>query len=152
MTHLLLSVHWLDDRYHGLLAREGPPEWPPSPFRLFQAMVAGVARRGRLNTGLGKALDWLQRLDPPMILAPRSRPGLVITRFVPSNDADRKPDRKDRLTSKTFRPTLMLDPPMIHYVWPVSEIDLETENGIREAAHSVTALGWGIDMAYADAR
>ena len=51
MTHLLLTVRFLDDRYHGLLDRGGPVEWPPSPFRLFQALVAGVARRGELVVG-----------------------------------------------------------------------------------------------------
>ena len=51
MTHLVLTVRFLDDRYHGLLDRGGPPEWPPSPFRLFQALVAGVARRGELVIG-----------------------------------------------------------------------------------------------------
>jgi CRISPR-associated protein Csb2 len=152
MMHLLLSIHWLDDRYHGLFDREGPPEWPPSPFRLFQALAAGVARRGELESQLGQALAWLQTLEPPMIVAPRSRPGQVITRYVPNNDADKKPDRQSRLTDKTFRPTLMLDPSVIHYLWPVEKCDEETEKRIREAARSLTTFGWGIDMAYADAR
>src|SRR5437762_10248282 len=56
MTHLLLTVRWLDGRYHGLLSRDGPPEWPPSPFRLFQALVSGVARRGELDSVLGESL------------------------------------------------------------------------------------------------
>jgi CRISPR-associated protein Csb2 len=152
MTHLLLTVHWLDDRYHGLLAPEGPPEWPPSPYRLFQALVAGVARRGELDSALGESLAWLQTLEPPIIITPRSRSGHVITRFVPNNDADKKFDRRSRLTDKTFRPTLMLDPPVVYYVWRVDRCDLETEKRIREAARSLTTFGWGIDMAYADAR
>lgn len=154
MTHLLLTVHWLDDRYHGLLAREGPPEWPPSPYRLFQALVAGVARQGELDSALGESLAWLQTLEPPIIITPRSRAGQVITRFVPNNDADapKKSDRQSRLTDKTFRPTLMLDPPVVHYVWPVDKCDPETAKRIREAARSLTTLGWGIDMAYADAQ
>src|ERR1043165_7967861 len=97
MNHLLLTVCWLDDRYHGLLASGGPPEWPPSPYRLFQALVAGIARRGELDSALGESLAWLQRLDPPLIIAPRTRPGRVITRFVPNNDSDKKPDRQSRL-------------------------------------------------------
>lgn len=152
MTHLLLTVHWLDDRYHGLLDREGPPEWPPSPYRLFQGLVAGVARRGELDSTLGESLAWLQTLEPPMIVTPRSRPGQVITRFVPNNDGDKKPDRQSRLTGKTFRPTLMLDPPVIHYIWPINKCDSATEKKIRDAARSLTTLGWGIDLAYADAQ
>lgn len=152
MTHLLITVHWLDDRYHGLLDRDGPPEWPPSPYRLFQALVAGVARRGELETEPGEALDWLQSLKPPMIIAPRSRPGQVVTRFVPNNDGDKKPDRQDRLTGKTSRPTLMLDPPDIHYLWKIDHEQVSQAKGACKIARYLTCLGWGIDMAYADGR
>src|ERR1039458_8565313 len=34
MTHLHLVVRFLTDRYHG-------SDWPPSPARLYQALVAG---------------------------------------------------------------------------------------------------------------
>src|ERR1700722_17123719 len=108
MTHLLLTVRWLDDRYHGLLDRGGPPEWPPSPFRLFQALVAGVARRGELDSPIGQSLSWLQKLDPPIIITPKSKTGQAITRFVPNNDGDKKFDRQERLTAKPTIPTLML--------------------------------------------
>ena len=149
MTHLLLTVHWLDDRYHGLLDREGPPEWPPSPYRLFQALVAGLARRGELESELGQSLAWLQTLDPPMIIAPRSGPGQIVTRFVPNNDGDKRPDRQSRLKGKTFRPTLMLDPPDIHYLWEISQDQVQKSESICRTARSLTCLGWGIDMAYA---
>jgi CRISPR-associated protein Csb2 len=152
MIHLLITVRWLDERYHGLLTREGPPEWPPSPYRLFQALVAGIARRGGLDSALGESLAWLQRLDPPLIIAPRARPGQVITRFVPNNDGNKKFDRQSRLTDKTFRPMLMLDPPVIHYLWPVHKDNPEMEERICEASHCLTTFGWGIDLAYADAR
>jgi CRISPR-associated protein Csb2 len=91
MTHLLLTVRWLDDRYHGLLGREGPPEWPPSPFRLFQALVAGVGCRNELGSDVGKSLVWLEersREKQPLILAPRTHSGQIVTRYVPNNDGD----------------------------------------------------------------
>jgi CRISPR-associated protein Csb2 len=150
MTRLLITVHWLDDRYHGLLNREGPPEWPPSPYRLFQALVAGVARRGELEAEPCEALEWLQMLNPPMIIAPRSRPGQVVTHFVPNNDGDKKPDRQDRLTGKTFRPTLMLDQPDIHYLWDIDQEQVSQAAVACKVARALTCLGWGIDMAYAD--
>ncbi|NGZ02768.1 MAG: type I-U CRISPR-associated protein Cas5/Cas6 [Nitrospira sp. WS238] len=150
MTHLLITVHWLDDRYHGLLDREGPPEWPPSPYRLFQALVAGVARRGELEVEPGKALGWLQTLKPPTIIAPRSRPGQVVTHFVPNNDGDKKPNRQDRLTGKTFHPTIMLDPPDIHYLWEITSNEVSQAEAVCAVACYLTCLGWGIDMAYAD--
>src|SRR5713226_9489094 len=116
MTHLCITVRWLDDRYHGVLNREGLREWPPSPFRLFQALVAGAARHGELDSEIGKSLEWLQSKEAPLIIAPRSvdsRVITVITRFVPNNDSDEVPDRQNRLTGKTSWPTIMLDPPAI---------------------------------------
>jgi CRISPR-associated protein Csb2 len=167
MTHLVLTVRFLDDRYHGLLDRGGPPEWPPSPFRLFQALVAGLARRhelvvgqntpGNTNfTGPGRAIGWLQKLAPPIIVAPMSKTGQAITRFVPNNDSDKKLDRQHRLTAKATIPTLFLldqdQMPDVHYIWDISgQPDLPLEL-VREAARSLTTLGWGIDMAFADAR
>jgi CRISPR-associated protein Csb2 len=169
VTHLLLSVRFLDDRYHGLLDRGGPVEWPPSPFRLFQAMVAGVARRGELVVGvdepsnanfapIGIALGWLQthsRVHPPIIIAPKHKVGQAITRFVPNNDGDKKFDRQGRLTAKPTIPTLfLLEPgqkPEVHYVWDISDAPDAPVDRIRDAARSLTTLGWGIDMAFADA-
>ena len=149
MTHLCITVRWLDARCHGLLARDGPPEWPPSPFRLFQALMAGVARRGELDGGIGRSLEWLQSKSP-IIIAPRSRPGQIVTRFVPNNDGDKVLNRQGRLTGKTSRPTVMLDRPEVHYVWRLDE-DCPRA-GLTEASHSLSCLGWGIDMAYADSR
>lgn len=98
MTFLLLTVRFLDERYHGLLDRDGPPEWPPSPFRLFSALVAGVARRNELDGEVAQSLVWLQkrcRDKPPMIIAPRSRTGRAIVRYGPRNDDDfyREPEK-----------------------------------------------------------
>lgn len=155
MTHLLLTVHFLDDCYHGLLDSHGPPEWPPSPFRLFCALVAGVARRGELECNVGKALAWLQKLHPPIIIAPKAKTGQAIMRFVPNNDADKKPDRQERLTRKPTIPTLMLLKPNekaeVHYLWEIDgRMDVPMHR-LRDAARTLTTLGWGIDMAFADA-
>src|SRR5437899_2658177 len=103
MNHLLFTVRWLDERYHGLIDREGPPEWPPSPYRLFQALVAGLARGGELDSQLGRSLEWLQTLAPPLILVRRSRPGQVITRrSTGSNTASRSMPSRSRRFSITF--------------------------------------------------
>ncbi len=149
MTHLCITVRWLDDRYHGLLGREGPPEWPPSPYRLFQALVAGVARHGKLDSEVGKSLGWLESLPAPLIIAPHSCDGQIVTRFVPNNDGDKEPDRQKRLTGKTSRPTILLGLPEVHYLWPISEVVPEVIGAIQ-AARFLSCLGWGIDMAYGD--
>jgi CRISPR-associated protein Csb2 len=149
MAHFCITVRWLDDRYHGLLGRDGPPEWPPSPFRLFQALVAGVAGWGELDGSVGKSLKWLES-RAPLIVAPRSVPGRIITHYVPNNDSDEKLDRQERLTGKTFRPTIMLDEPAVHYVWPIDGDCPQRQ--LIEATRSLSCLGWGVDMAYADGR
>jgi len=149
MKHLCITVHWLDDRYHGLLNRDGPPEWPPSPFRLFQALVAGVARHGKLDSDIGTSLAWLETLDAPLILAPLSSPGQVVQRFVPNNDGDVKPDRQTRLTGKTSRPTLIHGEPAVHYLWQIDSACPKSHLAIQ-AARYISCLGWGIDMAYGD--
>jgi CRISPR-associated protein Csb2 len=151
MRQLCITVCWLDDRYHGLLNRDGPPEWPPSPFRLFQALVAGVARHGKLDTDIGTSLAWLENLAPPMILAPHACSGQIVQRFVPNNDADARPDRQTRLTGKTSRPTLIHGEPAVHYLWPVACACSETPRVIQ-AARFISCLGWGIDMAHGDGR
>lgn len=150
MTHLCITVRWLDDRYHGLVDRGGPPEWPPSPYRLFQALVAGVARREGLDSDMGSALGWLQTRSP-VIVATRSRPGRIATRFVPNNDSDRVLDRQNRLTAKVSQPSIMLDRPEVHYVWPIDGDDCPHRQLI-DASRNLSCLGWGIDMAYADGR
>ncbi|MBX9622589.1 MAG: type I-U CRISPR-associated protein Cas5/Cas6, partial [Gemmataceae bacterium] len=41
-----VSVTFLDPAFHGR-GDGGEPEWPPSPLRLFQAVVAAAAARWR---------------------------------------------------------------------------------------------------------
>ncbi len=155
MTFLLLTVRFLDDRYHGLLGRGGPPEWPPSPFRLFCALVAGVARRGKLDSDVGSALAWLQALTPPIIIAPPAKTGQRIIRYVPWNSGDAKPDRQLRLSEKPTIPTLMLlesgQNPEVYYLWDIRGLRNVPTDSICDAARSLTVLGWGVDMAFADA-
>jgi len=167
MTLLLITVRFLDERYHGLLDREGTPEWPPSPYRLLQALVAGVANRDELLIGpdtlnnrcyseVGKAIGWLQQLSPPTIVSPKSKIGRTIINFVPNNDGDKKFDRQNRLTARPATATLfLLEPsqkPEVHYVWDISDCNSPPLDRIRDAARSLTSLGWGIDMAFADAK
>jgi len=85
--NLVLHVT-LHDRFHGMAF--GAPEWPPSPARVFQALVAGVARGRRIAAADARALEWLEALAPPRIGAPRSRAGTPGALWVPNNDLDAK--------------------------------------------------------------
>src|SRR5712671_6132510 len=88
--YLCITVRFLQDVYHGR-ADGGAPDWPPSPLRVFQALVAaGAARwneRGELKTA-SAALEALERGAAPMIVAPRERKGIKYRLYVPDNVAD----------------------------------------------------------------
>src|SRR5438128_9424211 len=80
---LLISVRFHDGRYHGT------GDWPPSPARLFQALVAGIGQDGPLSDEVSKPLEWLEELDPPVIGGPHTTLGMTIPmHFVPNNDLD----------------------------------------------------------------
>ena len=63
---LVIFVRFHDDRYHGA------GDWPPSPARLFQALVAAAALPG-LDTDERNALRWLEKLRAPTIEDRQSR-------------------------------------------------------------------------------
>jgi CRISPR-associated protein Csb2 len=163
--HLCISATLLDPLFHGKRDRD-EPEWPPSPMRLFQALLAG-ARTGCRNSAWSEAkaeaFRWLERRDPPQIVAPEARLAAAYTFFVPNNDGDKRFDRQDRLTSKVARPHRLVcrdeetDPrPAVHYLWPIPEEEWTTARPHvellgREARH-LLALGWGIDQVVGNGR
>jgi CRISPR-associated protein Csb2 len=144
-SHLHISVTFLQPTCHARLGKEdaAPNEWPPSPLRLFQAMIAGAAARWAGDDGSPRgtltaaapvaALKWLESLcesSPPTILAPRAVTGQAVPRYVPNNSADLVAAKwaggdtlatfEDR-TKKVFRPTHLLDGSTVHYLWPLSD-------------------------------
>ena len=162
--YLCISVAFLDPLYHGKGDSERP-EWPPSPMRLFQAMLAGSKagnRKARWGTqdqsDLADAFMWLERQCPPTLAAPRAEQASAShTLFVPNNDGDEIPDRQDRLTSKYPHPHRFASQEgdsdgqqTIRYLWTISEKNwassrLYAEIVAREA-RCLMALGWGIDQ------
>lgn len=65
---LFVHADFVRPEFHGL-GSQGEPEWPPSPLRLAQALMAGWGALGR-PAALRPALDALVRLAPPVIHAP----------------------------------------------------------------------------------
>src|ERR1700676_384636 len=99
----LLFVRLHDGRYHGR------PEWPPSPARLFQALIAGAARGEMIAKEDRRAFVWLESLKAPLIAAPPMRAGQSFSNFVPNNDMDAvggDPKRVSKIRApKLIRPT-----------------------------------------------
>jgi CRISPR-associated protein Csb2 len=160
-----ISIRFLHPVAHGRKDR-GEPEWPPSPLRLFQALVAasGASWNERLRVETAAAaLHWLERQPPPTVIAAAGTAGTPYRLSVPNNALDivgRALSRGNDSNSgdanpathramKTVRPTRLPDFVAVHYLWPVSDGDLEFrihENVLTIAAQSITHLGWGIDM------
>jgi len=159
---LCISVTFLDAFFHGQ-GDGGSPEWPPSPMRLFQAMLAGSrmgARKLRWTesdrNSLRDAFLWLERQSAPVIIAPAASVASAYTLFVPNNDSDAALDRQDRLTTKFVRPQRLArsnEPDglhTLHYLWDIPEVEWGSSRRLaavlaQESRH-LMALGWGIDQ------
>lgn len=147
---ILVYVRFHDDRYHGA------GNWPPSPARLFQALVAAAATQPALDSAR-KALEWLEKLDAPIIAAPPKHEGQHVSLFVPNNDLDAKGGdirrvAEIRSATKHIRPRLFDSSVPLLYVW---HFDAKKDNGqtraecVREFADGIYQLGRGVDMAWA---
>jgi len=156
--HLCISVTLLDPLFHG--KGDGDlPEWPPSPMRLFQALLAGSragCRNLRWNTKKAEAFRWLERQGPPIIVAPPARPAKRYDFFVPNNDADKT--RESQKTTKRAAPHILLEgnapadaPVTIHYLWEIPEAEWPRAEPhatlLCREARNLVALGWGVDQA-----
>lgn len=149
---LAIEVELLSGRYHG--RSDGHAEWPPGPHRLFQALVAAGhsgGRRAAWNDSKSAAFRWLERQEPPLIVAPpatRSRPW---TLSVPNNDADvTGKDAASKRTFKFMQSHLVADEARVVYLWRLAEADVEQDAHIAllvEEARHIACLGLGIDLA-----
>src|SRR5882757_8987660 len=87
-----VHVRFLDSAYHGR-GDGGDPEWPPSPLRVFQALVAASAARWNERIQLSyavAALEWLERQKNPTIVAVGGTPSDIPYRlYVPDNVGDK---------------------------------------------------------------
>ncbi|WP_437194485.1 type I-G CRISPR-associated protein Csb2 [Planctomicrobium sp. SH527] len=159
---LRISVQFLEPLFHGR-GEGGRPEWPPSPLRLFQAIVATCARKYPVDEESEPAqavLKWLEGLPAPVIFTPVHRPGKPYRLYCPDNLGDRvaaswcrggEASLADSRTEKDIRPTHLLDQSEISYVWHIEETSRPLLNEIRDLVNSVSQLGWGVDQVVADA-
>ena len=150
---LVLAVRFHEGRYHGHADRfRGVDGWPPSPGRLFQALVAAAARGARMLDDDRRALCWLEKRDPPRIAAPPVLRGESVKLFVPNNDLDAvggNPDRVSEIrTEKHWRPCFFDSNQPVVYVWSFDSGETEAQR-VRTIAARLYQLGRGVDMAWA---
>lgn len=142
---LCITVRWITERFHGFVDGTEAPEWPPSPFRLFQALLAGAHRFG-LNESLNTALSWLEgRSVPPDILAvPNPSSGIVFDHYVPDNDNSLNHRRSG---IRKFRPLLLEGSPVVHYLWQLKPDEQPPLEALDELTSTLSSFGWAIDQA-----
>lgn len=159
MTHaLLITVRLHEGRYHGTRdGFDGAAGWPPSPGRLFQALVAAAARGASIPPAEQEALRWLENLPPPELAAPPGRQGRAVPQFVPNNDLDAVSGNPTDATqvakirvSKHWR-SIYFDPALpIRYMWRFDP-PVEQARTLCDIATRLYQLGRGVDMASATA-
>lgn len=151
MAALVIYVRFHDGRYHG------KGDWPPSPARVFQALVAGAGLSGPLAESEREALRWLQTLQAPIVAAPRAwQPRRGVLFYMPNNDSDGIEGdplkmAKIRTATKIFRPYLFATGIPFMYAWPLGQepADQQRAETICSLTLRLYQLGRGIDMAWA---
>ena len=169
MSTLCFSVTLLDGRFHGC-ADGGEREWPPSPWRLFQALLAGAHTAGNhtaWSDAQARAFLWLERRDPPLIVAPEPRELSPCQISVPNNDMDTlaaawakgiepRKSAAELRTMKTLKPngTAGNAPMVIHFLYPLADNERSADEvtTLCEVARCLHTFGLGIDAACALAR
>lgn len=163
--HYQVSVSLLDGTYHG--QTDGGLEWPPSPLRIFQAVVATAHRfhGPELPADVVEALDWFSDLSPPEIDAPPAHAGMPVRVAVPNNamdiparrwasgnyfSGDANPAKQNAL--KTIRPNYIGDQvstgnmESILFRWTPSELPSDQiQETLGALLSHVTSVGWGRD-------
>ncbi len=172
-TSLCLSIRFIQPYplFHG--SRDaGAAEWPPSPMRVFQALLNAACLGSRGKTLANDVLNALKVLEVlrPLIVSPRATQSIVGHRaYVPHNHADlvtsawHRGNNDASIAShrieKDYRPirieTVGDDLPAVHYLYPLDEDNADPQSlleAIRPIARSIHCVGWGIDQVVADAQ
>jgi len=161
---LCLKIRFLDATFHGR-ADGSAPEWPPSPMRLFQALVGAAGRREPqgFSQAVTAALEWLEQRPAPVVVAPRARKTIGRRLSVPNNAMDvvarawtRGSDAEDPRTHramKTVRP-MWLHGDCVSFLWELPENAIEVAGHVEHLSilsRNVSSLGWGVDLVVGEA-
>ena len=156
---LRIDVIFPNRRYHGRSSEnlsDEKIEHPPSPTRLFQALIAAshTGIYGHIHTAArDKALRWLEMLPPPSIKAPPAiETGKGVTNYVPNNDNGKKENPLEHVrTAKSFLSIAFTGEARLTYVWnfdPTAE-SRDSAEVICAMTQLITHLGQHQDIVYA---
>lgn len=121
-------------------------EWPPSPARLFAALVAADGTREASRVTDGHELIWLEELPPPAIHAqPEPWHQVLQPRFVVVHGRIARKTHHEYMArgGALHRPGVRVAPgnPLVVYRWDVNPPDGATFESLRRRAARVGYLG-----------
>jgi CRISPR-associated protein Csb2 len=149
---LEIEVTYIGGQFHG-----EEWEWPPSPARLFQALIAAThhGAHGLFHQAVrDAALRWLEELPPPVIAACSAVYGSDnVENYVPNNDDGIGVNAHIR-TAKSLAVYTVLDGGAVAFRWrfdtnPEAELNADV---IVAMASLLTRLGRSTDSVYARGR
>src|SRR5579883_3355177 len=159
---LAITVEFLHGTFRGASADDtalmgaeiDSGEWPPSPARLYAALVAADGTGDRQRVTDGSELALLESAPPPAILAdPASRtlPTQLLGRFVVADEfhRDTKSAQTGAVQEYVGRTASLVRPgtrraladPRVVYCWSELEVPEHAERGLRARAARVGYLG-----------
>lgn len=147
---LVITVSLISARFHGR-GQDGDLEWPPSPFRLYQALVAGAAHTISINKGR-PTLHWLEEKNIQSILTPPAFRGQKVTTYVLTNQRDKsigtKKSEAALKSAKIIRPMILSDPENLDLFYVFTcEAPNEHLQILKLIVSGVSHFGHGIDAA-----
>ena len=146
---LTIFVRLHEGWYHG----QG--DWPPSPMRLYQALVAAAGMQGSLGREDVCALQWLEGLDSPVVGAPAATAGQRVLHYMPGNFLDAKKGDTRQIGEtrggKLTQPMLFNANLPFIYGWSFenSERNRCHADRIVRLANRLYQFGRGVDLAWA---
>lgn len=147
LLHETIRIGSPDDL--ALSGQEDLGEWPPSPARLFAALVAAGGTRERSLTGSAPELSTLESTSPPRIVADDPAdvlgPSGVADRYVVKNERAKKGAVQEYVARENtlVRPSPRMAPktPLIRYEWPDLELSATELAGLRVRVGRIGYLG-----------
>jgi CRISPR-associated protein Csb2 len=154
--YLVLSFLFPHNRFHGC-GDWHELEWPPSPFRVYAALVASSGRMNSIESDR-QNLEWLEQQSPPQIIAPVGIQSSGYALSVPSNERDicvgkgKKDSFEKHKAIKDIKYTSISEDSAIYYIWEVSDDTdiLRYAYAISNIARHISHLGWGEDVVIPD--
>jgi CRISPR-associated protein Csb2 len=146
--NLVLEIEYLSGICFAAIGSDSEaPDWPPQPDRVFSALVASWAAHGEQEEEQ-RALEWLEKLPPPLLRwsDAEARTGAVI--FVPPNDprSDKQKSAKGvfpalRSRQQRLFPAARPHDPIVRLYWPEAEPDQATLSALHALARDTAYVG-----------